>query len=308
MLSTVVNMEANTNKKALILGYGEMGHAFESLLAGRFEYRVWTRRPEAGSSTDLAALSADADLVVFCLPVVAHQAVAEALAHSLPETSLCLSIAKGLDEQGRPAEAILRASLPGHPHALMYGPMISEEIRADRPAFAQVGTRRGEDYERVRAWFDGSRLSLQHSDDIPGISWSVILKNVYAILFGVADQLELGDNMRGHLMVTALQELSAIVTEMGGRQMTPYGLAGLGDLTTTATSESSHHHSLGRCLASDACEQINGEGVHTLQMVDKYRLFNFDDYPLFSLAMSILRQPHLTSVSMREYLQSLQQG
>jgi glycerol-3-phosphate dehydrogenase (NAD(P)+) len=294
------------NKQCLILGYGEMGHAFEALLKDRWPYRIWTRREQERTTSDLEAAAAQADVVIFCLPVVAHEAVARRLAECLPKETICISIAKGLDETGRPAEAILREYLPDRPHALMYGPMISEEIRAGRPAFAQVGTHRQADYDAVQALFAGSHLSLQRSEDIVGISWAVILKNVYAILFGVADELGLGDNMRGHLMVTALEELSRIVVEKGGRPETPFGLAGLGDLTTTATSESSHHHGLGRCLATDVCETVNGEGVHTLAKVTEYGLINIKAYPLFSLAEDILRDQGQTSALMRDYLQQLQ--
>ena len=54
------------------------------------------------------------------------------------------------------------------------------------------------------------------SEDITGINWSVILKNVYAMAFGMADELGLGDNMRGFLMVMALRELDTIVRQLGG--------------------------------------------------------------------------------------------
>jgi glycerol-3-phosphate dehydrogenase (NAD(P)+) len=295
-------------KQILILGYGEMGHAFEALLQGRQPYTIWTRRGETGTTGDLAAAAASAGFVVFCLPVVAHEAVARQLADCLPQNGVCVSIAKGLDEEGRPAEAILRATLPAHPHALMYGPMISEEIRAGRPGFAQLGTRSQADYDAVAALFSGSHLSLQRSEDIVGISWAVILKNVYAILFGVADEMGLGDNMRGHLMVTALQELSRIVVGKGGNADTPFGLAGLGDLTTTATSEASHHHSLGRCLAGNYCETVSGEGVHTLQMVERHGLVNTAEYPLFALAQGIIQHQGQTAALMQAYLQGLQES
>jgi glycerol-3-phosphate dehydrogenase len=57
---------------------------------------------------------------------------------------------------------------------------------------------------------------------------SVILKNVYAMVFGMADELQLGDNMRGYLSVAALRELDQIVLKMGGQAGSPYHLAGLG--------------------------------------------------------------------------------
>jgi len=173
----------------------------------------------------------------------------------------------------------------------MYGPMISEEIRVGRYAFAQFGCTDESIFQAVRALYSGSRLYFQRSTDIDGISWSVILKNIYAIGFGLADGLHLGDNMRGYLAVTAIEELSDIVSSMGGDPHTPWQLAGLGDLITTATSAGSHHHELGCRLARGEREDISGEGVHTLEMVKKYALFDIDRYPLCRLIAETIESP-----------------
>lgn len=133
----------------------------------------------------------------------------------------------------------------------------------------------------------------------------MILKNVYAIMFGVADELKLGDNMRGHLMVAAIAELSGIVQAFGGQAHTPYSYAGLGDLLTTATSEGSHHHALGGRLVLGDWSDISGEGVHTLRMVEKYQLFDWRSYPLFSLARDIITAPDTLRERVGEYLEAL---
>lgn len=95
--------------------------------------------------------------------------------------------------------------------------MISVDIRADRYAFAQLGSNDADADHKLRTCFHGSHLYIEQTSDITGISWAVILKNVYALLFGMADELKLGDNMRGYLVVAALRELNQIVCEMGGR-------------------------------------------------------------------------------------------
>jgi glycerol-3-phosphate dehydrogenase (NAD(P)+) len=123
----------------------------------------------------------------------------------------------------------------------------------------------------------------------------------------VADELKLGDNMRGHLMVAAIAELSGIVQAFGGQAHTPYSYAGLGDLMTTATSEDSHHHALGRRLVLGDCSDISGEGVHTLQMVEKYRLFEWRGYPLFSLARDIITAPETLHERVEDYLKQLRE-
>jgi len=155
----------------------------------------------------------------------------------------------------------------------MYGPMIAEELSAGQHGFADVVLSNAADIAVVDSLFHGSTLVCRQATDLHGRSWSVILKNVYAILFGVADELNLGKNMRGHFMVGAMAELSGIVQSFGGQAHTPYSYAGLGDLVTTGTSEDSHHHTLGRQLVRGEWSEISGEGVHTLRMVEKFHLF-----------------------------------
>ena len=278
--------------KVAILGYGEMGHAMEKLLNLKHQVSIWDKFPQPGfNSAELNEIIPQADFVVFCLPVNPHREIIIAIESLLKPGSLCLSIAKGLDESGLTAAQIFQQCLADrHHYALLYGPMISEEIRAGRYAFAQLGYQHTDSLEITRELFKNTRLHLEYTTDISGISWSVILKNVYAIIFGMADELMLGDNMRGFLTVESITELDKIVLQMGGEAGSPYHLAGLGDLITTATSENSHHHSLGRQLARNDRRHIDGEGVHTLKMVDKHQLFKKEDYPLFMLIHHIVNQ------------------
>lgn len=252
--------------------------------------------------------AAQADFLLLCVPAAPHQDLLAWIAPLLPVNCICISIAKGLDEQGRTPAQIYEQTLDGRqPYALLYGPMISEEIRADRCAFAELGCANISIYRRVCNLFQDTRLHFKHSSDITGITWSAILKNVYAIAFGMADELGLGDNMRGFLTVTALAELRAIVAMMGGKPAAPLHLAGLGDLITTATSAGSHHHELGRRLARGESEEISGEGIHTLTMVEKYRLFDFAPFPLYSLVHAAVKQPVDAAKKFGDYLANIQQ-
>jgi len=299
-------MTQRTN--VLILGYGEMGLAMEYLLKGRQQLAIWEKYPQNNfQSVKLDQAAPNADIVLFCLPVNPHREIVEHITPLLKKDCLCVSIAKGLDEAGQTAAQIFANSLtPNQPYAMLYGPMISEEIRAGRYAFAQLGCNNTHSYNSVRACFHNTHLYIEHTTDITGISWSVILKNIYAMVFGMADELQLGDNMRGYLAVAALRELDNIVCQMGGQAGSPYHLAGLGDLITTATSENSHHHELGRMLARGETSNINGEGPHTLEMVEKFQLLNTTSFPLYQLIHNIIRQPKDVSERINEYLNQVQ--
>lgn len=296
-------------QRVLILGYGEMGHAMEHLLSARHDVRIWNMGAVVkGIHSTLEDEVAEAQVILFCLPVNPHHEIAARIAPHLAKGSLSLTIAKGLDESGQTAARIFDEVLGGrHHYGVVYGPMISEEIRSGRHAFADVVLSDTADFETIQSLFLGSTLICQQASDMHGRNWSVILKNVYAIMFGVSDELKLGNNMRGHLMVTAIAELSGIVQSFGGQARTPYSYAGLGDLLTTATSEDSHHHVLGRQLVRGEWSNISGEGVHTLRMVEKYHLFEWRAYPLFSLAHDIVTAPETLRERVEDYLQMLRE-
>ncbi len=288
--------------KVLILGYGEMGHAMEFLLAKKHNIRIWSR----SSTTKVEDEAAQAQVILFCLPVNAHAEVINRIAPHLKQGSICLSIAKGLDESGQTASQLFTRVLAGKHHfGVIYGPMISEEILLGNYAFADVALSDENNFEIVRTLFQGGTLICRQVTDMTGSSWSVILKNVYAIMFGVSDELKLGDNMRGHLMVTALSELRAIGKLFGADEITPFSYPGLGDLLTTATSKNSHHHELGCKLASGQLADISGEGVHTLQMVEKYQLFNIKSFPLFALVRDIVSAPVDLKLLVEAYLMKI---
>lgn len=296
-------------QRVLILGYGKMGHAMESLVADRHDVRIWNMGTVVkGSHATLEEEVAEAQVVLFCLPVNPHHEIVSRIAPHLAQGSLCLTIAKGLDESGRTAAQIFeRVLTDGRHYGVVYGPMISAEIMAGRHAFADVVLSDMGDFDVIQSLFHGGKLVCQQASDMHGRSWSVILKNVYAIMFGVSDELKLGNNMRGHLMVAAISELSGIVQSFGGQAHTPYSYAGLGDLLTTGTSEDSHHHALGRQLVRGEWSDISGEGVHTLQMVEKFHPFEWRAYPLFSLAHDIVTQPATLRERVEDYLKQLRE-
>lgn len=290
--------------KVLVLGHGEMGQAMEYLIKDQSQLDIWERHPKDKTRpVILEDAASQADIIIFCLPVNPHRKIAKQISPHLKKTCLCLSIAKGLDETGLSAAQIFAEVFgDNQPYSLLYGPMISEEIRAGRKAFAQLGCADMVSYNKICALFNNTSLYIEHSSDITGISWSVILKNVYALVFGMADELQLGDNMRGYLAVAALRELDLIACKMGGQAGSPYHLAGLGDLITTATSENSHHHELGRSLAREEIKEIKGEGIHTLEMVRQHKLFIITDYPLFKLIDNIVSQPQNVQKKINDYL------
>ncbi|MCH7493630.1 glycerol-3-phosphate dehydrogenase, partial [bacterium] len=110
----------------------------------------------------------------------------------------------------------------------------------------------------------GGPMRLYPSHDLMGTSLGGVLKNVYAIGGGLVAGAALGENAAAAFLARALVEMERVWDFLGAAKATLYGLAGLGDLTLTATSPQSRNFILGRALAkgeslSDAVGGLVGE-------------------------------------------------
>lgn len=280
----------------------------EGLLAGRVALAIWDKYPQPGfRSTVLAEAAPRADVVIFCLPTVPHGQVLLELLPLLRPDCICLSVAKGLDDDGRPVAEILAGALGDRfAYGVLHGPMIAEEIHAGGLAFAQLGHRGPGVVDRVTALFAGTCLKVAPVADLAGVNWAVVLKNVYTLAFGMADELGLGDNVRGWLAVVALAEMDTFVRRLGGSPGTAQGLAGLGDLVTTATSDHSRHRELGRRLARGESvggpAGLTGEAIHTLVVIGRNRALDVTGLPLFALISGVVRDRADPRSSLEELL------
>ena len=137
-----------------------------------------------------------------------------------------------------------------------------------------IATLHQQDAVLVQEVMRNDTLRVYASADVYGVELGGALKNIYAIVCGLAAGLEVGQNTIGLLVTRALAEMSRFAVSMGGNPFTFLGLAGVGDLMVTCTSPLSRNHQLGTCVAKgmsldEASESLGklAEGVNTLQLV-----------------------------------------
>lgn len=291
--------------RVLIAGYGQMGHAMQALLPRRAGLTIWRVTPQHQvPSAAIRKAAAGSDLVMLCVPTVA---LAPLLAHLLPLTAhrvLFLSIAKGLDDNGCTAADILEARLGARARwGVLGGPMIAAELCAGRHGYAEIGTRNAAAQSSTLRLFRGTPLHLSAGALPQAVSWCGVFKNIYTPLFGLADGLDCGDNVRGRLASAALDEISRLVKHFTGAQHVAAGAAGLADLITTATSKSSHHRALGWRVARGDYSTPHGEGPHSVRMLRRWRrLPGARAFPLLAVATALVRHPHTVRTRLHTWL------
>ncbi len=282
-----------------ILGGGNFGTAIANIIArnGHTTY-LWMRDPEQVAQTiqagenlrylpghpletgvsptaDLAEATADASLIFVAVPSSGFASVCQEMAPFINAKDILISATKGIEPNGfRLMSQLLNDLTPCEHTGAISGPNLAEEIAQQQYAGTVIATHYQEDALLVQEVMRNDTLRVYASADVYGVELGGALKNIYAIVCGLAAGLGVGQNTIGLLVTRALAEMSRFAVSMGGNPFTFLGLAGVGDLLVTCTSPLSRNHQLGSCIAKgmsleEASQSLGklAEGVNTLGLV-----------------------------------------
>ena len=288
--------------RAAVLGAGAWGTALACLLSSRGHPTVlWARRPEVAKAlreegenraylpaiplppglhvtADLAEAVRGAGLVLFAVPAQHLRAIAAQVAPSLKDAPLTVSAAKGLEvATGSRMTEVLAATLPAACAgriAALSGPTFATEVGRGLPAAAAVAAPDAAVGTAVQHILSGPTFRLYVTTDLLGVELAGAVKNVVAIAAGVADGLALGASARASLITRGLAEVSRLGRALGARPETFAGLAGVGDLILTCSSDLSRNRTVGLELGRGrslpeilAGRRTVAEGVETARAV-----------------------------------------
>jgi glycerol-3-phosphate dehydrogenase (NAD(P)+) len=204
-------------------------------------------------TSDPATLASASELVILAVPSRAMRTTVAAVASSLADTPVVLSVAKGIEPGSlmRMTE-VIASEAPGAAArvAALSGPNLAMEISRGLPAAAVVGAADDDVSRRVVEILGGRTLRLYRNRDVVGVELAGALKNIVAIVAGAVEQLGAGDNAKAAITTRGLTEMTRLGVAMGANPMTFAGLAGIGDILATSTSALSRNHRLGVELAS----------------------------------------------------------
>lgn len=276
-----------------VLGAGSWGTALASMANG--DVHLWCRRTELADEINLSRRNTrytgemvvpenvvataslevachDAEVVLVAVPSTGFRAVVEAAAAFVDDAAL-LSLTKGL-ERGSHATMteVLRASFERSQLGVLTGPNLAKEIALGMPAASVVAIHDATAATLVQARLHGPRLRVYSTRDVVGCEIAGVTKNVLAIAAGVSDGLGFGDNTRATIITRGLAEMARLAVAMGGQSATVSGLAGVGDLVATCTSDRSRNRRVGIALGQgrsleQALESVGevAEGVVSAQ-------------------------------------------
>ena len=281
-----------------VVGAGSFGTAIANIVAGNgFATQLWMRDPaqladirrhgenrrylkghrlhaNVMPTCDMAA-AGRSDLVFVTVPSASFRQLTQDLAPCVKPGAFAVSGTKGIEAEGfKLMSSILGELLPGCETGVISGPNLAEEIAAGHHAGTVVASCSPALREAAREALRSRAFRVYASEDVYGVELGGALKNIYAIICGMAAALQVGQNTVGMLLTRSLAEMSRFAVSLGANPLTFLGLAGVGDLIVTCTSPLSRNYQLGYRVArgetlADAMESLGklAEGVNTLRVV-----------------------------------------
>ena len=218
------------------------------------------RLPEALDLTcDLKAVS-ECDLVVLAVPSFSVRETARKLREYLNDKTVLVCASKGI-EHGTTLlmhQVIEQEIDSGIPVAVLTGPSHAEEVSRGIPTAVVVASEDRRAAELAQDMFMNEHFRIYTSSDVTGVEIGGAMKNVIALCAGCCDGLGLGDNTKAMLITRGIAEIARLGVALGAKAETFTGLAGVGDLVVTCTSQHSRNYRAGRLL---------GQGVSMADIV-----------------------------------------
>ena len=202
-------------------------------------------------SNDINEVIKQSEHVLICIPAAF---TAEALSHAnsdLLATRKFISAVKGVLPKYNMVISdflIKELNIKEENIALISGPSHAEEVAAEKLTYLTCACSDKSFAELTASYISGRYIKTILSDDVIGIEYAAILKNIMALAAGIGVGLGFGDNFQAVLISNALREMRAFLKVVGANHGDIFNSAYAGDLFVTAYSNFSRNRVFGQMI------------------------------------------------------------
>ena len=201
-------------------------------------------------SSDINEIVEEYDTLVFVTPSPYLKDLLKKLKKEL-HSKLIVTAIKGIvpDEDLVCSEYFHKAyNVPYENLAVIGGPSHAEEVAMERLTYLTIGC---SDVDKARSFSEklaSNYVKTKTSQDVIGIEYASVLKNVYAIAAGMCYGLKYGDNFQAVLMSNAMQEMNRFLNTINPIERAIIDSVYLGDQLVTGYSKFSRNHTFGAMI------------------------------------------------------------
>ncbi|MGJ8591683.1 MAG: NAD(P)H-dependent glycerol-3-phosphate dehydrogenase [Aquaticitalea sp.] len=201
-------------------------------------------------NNDLNEMAAYADVLIFVIPSAFIHSELEKLTIDVKDKIIVSAVKGIMPESGKLVGEHFHDvyDLPLENIAVIAGPCHAEEVALERLSYLTIACADESKAKVIAKVFASDYIKTSTSDDVIGIEYAVMLKNIYAIAAGIAHGLGYGDNFQSVLMSNAIREMRRFIKKMHKMKRNINDSAYLGDLLVTGYSVFSRNRMFGNMI------------------------------------------------------------
>jgi glycerol-3-phosphate dehydrogenase (NAD(P)+) len=202
-------------------------------------------------SDNAAEVVGAADCLVFAVPSAYTTEMLHPLDPNAFKGKKILSAIKGiLPEQNLLLNEYLASAFgfPETDYFTVMGPCHAEEVAAEKLSYLTFSGVDETSTREIASHFSTEYLNTVINDDIYGVQYAAILKNIYALGAGIAHGLEYGDNFLSVLIANCADEMAGFLRKVDRKSVNYTNSVYLGDLLVTCYSLYSRNRTFGNMI------------------------------------------------------------
>jgi glycerol-3-phosphate dehydrogenase (NAD(P)+) len=131
---------------------------------------------------------------------------------------------------------------------IISGPCHSEEVAMERLSFLTIAYGDESKGKYLIEKLSSRYMKISGTNDILGVEYAAVLKNIMAIANGICVGLGYGDNFQSVLIVNSIQEVKRFLETINGTERDINNSVYVGDLIVTAYSQFSRNRTFGNLI------------------------------------------------------------
>jgi glycerol-3-phosphate dehydrogenase (NAD(P)+) len=193
----------------------------------------------------------NADYVILVVPAAFMEDALKTVSAKHFENKIVVSAVKGMiPEKHILVTDLLQQEFGVKPEniAIIAGPCHAEEVALERQSYLTIASTHLETAENFAQLLQCRYIKATPFDDLYGVEYCAVMKNIIALACGIAHGIGYGDNFQAVLVTNALKEIKKFIDTIYPQHRELTDTAYLGDLLVTAYSQFSRNRTFGNMI------------------------------------------------------------
>ncbi|WP_067089011.1 NAD(P)H-dependent glycerol-3-phosphate dehydrogenase [Methanobrevibacter curvatus] len=202
----------------------------------------------------------ECEVIFITVPSSGFRKTLEEMKNEGINDSILVTASKGIEPISSATMGQIIQEYYNDKYVVVSGPNFASEVVLNLPTVTNIASNSKNNLNIVKKILETEFFKVEEIDDVIGLEYCGILKNINAVANGICEGIQINENGRYAILTKGFNENKKIVESIGGKPSTIDEYCGFGDIILTSISKQSRNHTLG-VLIGQKLEINKGHGV-----------------------------------------------